>query len=229
MAKRSKVEIQQRKFSSVVKELSKITGLSFRKIIRAEGGHVLSGAMNATRVGSKKKIIEHQMPINFKYERNKGKKEFGKIGEQWNYLGGRFSDQKWGELLGNRTKRTDRALENRGVSASQFYIMANLLKIKLPRPPKNQAITRSSHRKIRRFLRPREERKMSNRKYQLIFDTKIKGNRWTGSRGKRKFKSAGFLLTSKTKARANLFSRAVRKGFLNDIKFRTRYYPLIFK
>jgi len=225
--KTNKTEVEQYKFGRVVKELMKISGKSFQDVIKAEAGHILGGAMNGTRVGNKGKIIKHQMPFGYKYQRTTGEKLFGKIGNQWHYLNRKHSNDKWQELLGNRQKRTDKALENRGITASQFYHMAKILKIKLPRPPKNQAIANPSHSKIKRFIDAVEQNKSKN-KYLLIFESNAKGNSWIGGKGK-KFKSAGYVLQSKVAGRSKMFAQAIRKEFLNDIKFRTKNYPLLFQ
>ena len=225
--KKNKTEVESYKFGRIVKELMKMSGKTFREVIRAEAGHVLAGSMNATRVGNKSKIIKHQMPMNKRYQRTRGEKEFGKIGNDWFYLGGRHPDQRWQELLSNREKRTDKILENRGITASQFFIMSKMLNIKLPRPPKNQEISKSSHNKIRKVLSPHEQNKSKN-KYLLILETKAKGNSWTGGKGK-KFKSAGYILENKVSGRKKMYAQAIRKGFINDIKFRTKNYPLLFR
>jgi hypothetical protein len=225
--KKNKTDVESYKFGRVVKELMKMSGKTFREVIRAEAGHVLAGSMDATRVGNKGKIIRHQMPMNYRYQRTKGEKEFGKIGSNWFYLGGRHPDQRWQELLGNREKRTAKNLENRGITASQFFIMAKMLNIKLPRPPKNQAISNRSHDKIRKVLKPHEQNASKN-KYLLILETSAKGNSWIGGKGKR-FKSAGYILENKVAGRKKMFAQAIRKGFINDIKFRTKNYPLLFR
>lgn len=48
-------------------------------------------------------------------------------------------------------------------------------------------------------------------------------------RDKSKFQSAGNVILQKTSGCGKLFSKAVRNEFLKDIKFRTRYYPLLFQ
>jgi hypothetical protein len=226
MSKRSSVQVEDWKFGRVVAELMKISGKSFREVIRAEAAQILSGTMTSTRVASIKKIVAQQMPIGFKHSRNRGNKKFGKIGGRFYYLGGRQKGENWEQLLQNRIRRTDKILANRGVTAGQFYVMSQMLKLKLPKPPRNKAILNPNHSKISRYLNPREINK-SKDNYTLFLESSMNVNANTGGNGT-KFKSAGLVITQKVSGRAKLFSRAVRNEFLKDIKFRTRYYPLLF-
>jgi hypothetical protein len=227
MKNTNSVQVEDYKFGRVVRELMKLSGKDFRTVIRAEAAHILSGAMSSTKVGSIKKIVRNQMPIGMRYSRATGSKEFGKIGSSFYYLGGKQKDQNWSQLIDNRIKRTDKALENRGLTASQFYLMSQMLGLKLPRPPRNKAVSKGSHSKIKKFLNP-HEKNLSKDEYQLILQSSSPMNANTG-RTPSKFKSAGSVILAKTSGRAKLFSRAVRNEFLKDIKFRTKYYPLLFK
>ena len=221
---KNQIEVERYKFGRIVRELMKMSGKTFREVIRAETGQVLSGAMNATKVGSKKKIIEHQMPIGMKYQRATGQKKFGKINGRFYYLGGRQRNENYSQLIENRQRRTDSGLQNRGLAASQFYLMSKMLNLKLPRPPRNQAIVNQSHNKFRKFLSPKE---INNSKddYTIVLESNTKANTWTGGG---KFKSAGLTLQNKVSGRAKMFTQAIRKEFIKDIKFRTKNYPLLF-
>ena len=224
MARKSRSEIQIQKFESIIRELMKISGKSFKKVILAEGGHVLAGAMRGTRTANIKRIVTHQMPIGQKFNRYVGEKEFGKLGSNWHSLKARHPPQRWQELINNRENRTEKILGNRGITASQFFIMSKMLKIKLPKLPA-KAVQNSSHNKIKRFLKPRK--KGFGSMYSLIFESNIKGSSWTGKKPS-KFKSAKYVLTNKVAGRTKMYSRAINKQFLKEIKFRTKNYPLLF-
>ena len=101
-----------------------------------------------------------------------------------------------------------------------------MLGIKLPKsPPK--VVQNSSHNKIKRLLKPRK--KGFGDAYTLIFESNLKGNAWIGGKGEKKFRSAGNVLKSKVAGRMKMYSRAIRKQFIHDIKFRTKNYPLLFQ
>ena len=133
---------------------------------------------------------------------------------------GRAKFYSW---LATQKEKTGRRVARRGLAAGQFHMMAQLLKIKLPRKTpsyitKNQS-TQSSI--VKPTLKPRIT---SGTGITTSIILESKGLRISGPT------QAQYHLMRATAARQKLFTNAVRKEYIKDIKtYMPKNYPLLFR
>jgi hypothetical protein len=229
----------------VVRGLQKVTGLSFKEIIEAEAGHILQGAIKNTRSADIKKIVRRTMPEGVAYRGAVGERkvQVGEDGHTYHvgipvvsgrgiYGGFKFAYPKkrwvgqkgnkkkgaWKKLLTTQRKKTTARALRRGLSASQFFWMAQLLKIKLAKQPARY-ISKSSHLStLKHFLRPKKGKK------GLAYEVTLKSTGFKMS----KVMKAQATLEYFVKVRKHFFLEGTRRHFGKNVnKYISQKYPLL--
>ena len=126
---------------------------------------------------------------------------------------------KWNEFVEESRIKTIAKVANRGMSAAQFGFMADMLGIKIVEKRNRPKYLKTAHlrEKLTPFLMPRFE------SVQTVIVLESKGLKQTARTG------AGAKLAKAAKGRVNLYKRAVKKDWIQDIKtFMPKNYPLMF-
>ena len=236
------LEFEIRGFKQVLAGLQKISGKSFETVLKSEAGMILGGASGNTPKAKKPAIVRHNMPEGYELGGYKGKKtvvrRFGKnyhVGRPvLDYIGpfgGKnyklpytywMGKRKWNDYVAEATRKTEQKMDMRGLAASQFGFMADLLGItgipKRKRPAYLQ--TEKLRKQVMPFIRPRRQ----GRGFQFSIILEGKGLRITSRT------NAGGRLFRQAKARVSAYRKAVRNEWIKDIKkFMPKNYPLLFK
>lgn len=219
-------------WKKVVKELQKIKGGTYKEILDAECAEILGQTANrkSTKVADKSKIVGRHRPVNTFFLGYSGKKEAytmkqGQAGvtkQTTYYLHHKLPNAVWSYIDARTKKHTQEKFGNWGLNKGQFYLMSKL--INLPKPKKGFP------KEVERFLSLRRNRIAGNvfahtrgkndKKYTIEVESRLsKVISYAG--GAKNFKSV-------MKGRVRKFEQALAKGVLQDIKKRTRAYPLIF-
>ena len=232
MSKGAIVKTDFKGWKNVVKQLQKIRGGTYKDILRAECAEILSitAHRKGTKVADKSKIVGRHSIVDVYFLGYVGKKEAytlkegeGGVTKQTTYyLRHRLPEKVWNYILPKTKKRTQEQFGNYGLNRGQFYLMSKILNLK--KPPKGFPD------EAKRFLGLRENRirhkvfakefGKNDRKYGIEIESRLsKVISYAG--GAKTFKSV-------MRSRVKKFERALAKGVLQDIKKRTRQYPLIF-
>lgn len=268
-------EIDMQGFRKALDGLHKISGKSFKDVLKSEAGQILSGAMRNTPKAKVKNIVRHNMPEGYKPENVKGNNigeklvihRFGKVyhigkpilkgyqkrethpslkgksqkpkgaPKHWKpKRGGKIYEkpfpkqawmrrQRWEEFVQESNIKTFARVANRGMTAAQFGFMADMLGIKITKNRPGYLQTEHLRNKLKAFLTPKYQNSEAQRlgfKTQIILESK--GLKQTARTG------AGQTLVRQVNARARFFQKAVKKGWINDIKkFMPKNYPLLFE
>jgi hypothetical protein len=144
----------------------------------------------------------------------------GNKGQAW------LRKQMFGQYVPQQIDRTMRAIENRGITAGQFYWMAHKLGITMPtnRISKDSMnAIKSTHVRKVVFRRLGGTKKMLSGS-NLTIITESRGIKMSAKRGVQQ------KLLESLKARTTLFRTAMKKEFYKDMKkFMPSRYPLLFK
>lgn len=232
-------------FNQVIKQLSKITGKSFDKTLKAEAGAILQNALKNTPKATRKKIIKWTIPEGYAYgfgmggrvvTHRKGKVYHagmpvgmgkGKRGGQlyrkpYTYwMNSPTRKGEWESFLKEQKEKAKRRAARRGMSAAQFALIATILKIDLPKPVPAY-IKKPDHERV---LKPHVMGSFTRGEgFEYEINLESRGLRATAGSG------AGKKLSFAVQARVQFFRRAVEKGWIDDIKkFMPKNYPLLFK
>lgn len=236
MARQKRQVVDISKFGAVIQSLSRISGRDFESTVKAEAGHILSGAVTSTPKAKIKNIVKYVMPQGIVHRRNTGGKLISKK-NGFNYhvgtpvLGDGINGSKyilpytkwlgrtkWEEFLSEQRDKFDRRKANRGMGASQFYFMSKMLNIPLPRQPANYLKSSHLRNQVTPFLSPRATGQ--RRSYEIKLE----------SRGMLVSKGTGAqrILMLKTQGRINNFKRAIKRNLFQEMEYRTSRYPLLF-
>ena len=234
MSKKTTIDISN--FGQVAKALASISGESFKRVIKTEAGHILANATTGTKKASIAKIVKRTIPQGWKYGKHTGgqmvteKDGFkyhvglpipgqGVNGSDYAFPITRWMRRRsWNEFIFEQEQKVKDRLKNRGLGASQFYHMATMLGLPLPKqPPK---YIRKSHLKkiVQPYLKPRIKGE------KTAFEIRLE------SKGLRVSKGVGAqrVLMLKTKGSITNFKNGIKKQLFNDMKFKTSRYPLLF-
>ena len=140
MSRKSIVQkIDIKGWNTVIKELQKIKGGTYKDILRAECAEILSQTANrkSTKVADKPKIVGRHMPINLYFLGFMGRKEAytvkegqGGAKEQKTYmLKYKMPDSIWSYIKGRTIEHTQEKFGNWGLNKGQFALMATKLGI----------------------------------------------------------------------------------------------------
>lgn len=219
-------------WNKVVKELQKIKGGTYKEILKSECAEILQQTANrkSTKLADKSKIVGRHMPVKVYFMGYKGKKEAYtlKVGEagvkkQTTYfLAHRLPNPVWDYISAKVLVRTDYAYKNYGLNKGQFYLMAKKLGINkgsksFPDASKDFVQSRANIISNKVFA---YESGKKDKKYKIELESKLSKILSFGN-GAKNFKNV-------MKGRVRKFEKALGKGVMNDIKKRTRAYPLIF-
>lgn len=226
------VKTEIKGWNSVVKGLKKISGKDYKDIIDAETSEILSQTSNrkATKMADKTKLVRNMMPYGENFIGYTGNKlgytvKSGEAGLEKTttfYLKNRLPNRIWFYILRKQFKKTKEHFGNVGLNKGQFLLFHDILR--LPKPKKDfprQAKNFYKLRKNRIHSRTSATRKGSGKKHEVSFQSNL-GLAITFGKSARSLKSV-------MRARAKKYFKAVEKGTLENIKKRTRAYPLIFK
>jgi hypothetical protein len=232
-------------FGQVVKGLQKITGKSFKEVLEAEAGHILTGAIRLTPKATAKKVTKRTMPEGYAFKNYVGGRKVtwdeGKryhVGEpvpsgqgkrggirykypqaQWMGKKGR-NNGRWARYVETQKAKTAERILKRGLSASQFYWMGVLLNIKFPKTPAKYIRDPKHAQKVVKYLSPRKGAR--GKLYEILMQSK-------GFKMSKRLQMQSKILRA-TKSRETFFMRAVKKEFVKDLKtFMPKNYPLLFK
>lgn len=124
-------------FGRMMEELQKITGLSFKTIVRAQAKMILNYALKHTPKADIEKIVRRYFPYNQTYRKNTGALEFTTLkesgvaypladaeGHLWKY-----PDKLWRKILKQSRESVTKRASKRGLQASQFYLMGRAVGI----------------------------------------------------------------------------------------------------
>lgn len=220
-------------WKKVVKELKKIKGGTYKDILNAECSEILSQTANrkSTKLASKDKIVGRHSPVNVFFLGYQGKKEAytikgGQAGvdkQTTYYLHNRLPDNVWNYILTKTKARTQEAFGNFGLNKGQYYMMNKLLGLpggtKKPYPKEAQRFYGLRKNRISNKVFAHTRGK-NDKQYTIEVESKL-SKMITFGGGARNFRSV-------MKGRVRKFEQALAKGVLQDIKKRTRAYPLIF-
>jgi hypothetical protein len=232
-------------FKQVVQGLQKITGKSFKEVLEAEAGHILSSAITRTPKATQKKVVKRTMPEGYSYKTGVGERKVtfekgnrfhvgrpvkagkgSRGGQRYKFPKAQWMGKKgqnngeWARYLEQQKKKTGERILKRGLTASQFYWMGVLLNLKFPKQPPKYIKNPRHAQKVMKFLKPRKGGRGSL--YEILLQTK-------GFKMNRRLRVQPRLLLA-TKAREQFYKRAVRKEFIKDIKtFMPKNYPLLFR
>lgn len=217
-------------WKTIIKELQKIKGGSFKNIIRKEANEVLKQTANrkSTKVANHSSIVSYLMPYGASIGGYMGKKKgytlkSGEAGvsRQTTYLlTHRIPNNIWNYIVQKQAKKSGLALDNVGLNKGQFAYMAKLLN--MPTSGFNSyanSFLSKSQSKIASKVFAQEKGKTDSN-YKIIVRSNLSKALRFG-RGATNFKSV-------MKGRVRKIERALGKGILQDIKKRSRAYPLIF-
>nr|BAR32858.1 hypothetical protein [uncultured Mediterranean phage uvMED] len=220
-------------WKTIIKELQRIKGGSYKDIIKAEAGEVLRQTTNrkSTKLARHEAIVNYLMPWGSPFGGYMGKKKgytlkSGEAGvsRQTTYLlTHRLPNNIWNYIVQKQTKKVQNPYDNVGMNKGQFAYMAKLLRL----PNGTNGFDGSANKYIQKS--PDEvkentfakERGKKDSQYSILVGSNLSKVLRFG-RGASNFKSV-------MKGRARKMERALAKGILNDIKKRTRAYPMIFK
>lgn len=232
-------------FKDVVAGLQKITGKSFKEVLQAEAGHILTGAIRNTPKATAKKVVKRTMPEGYAFKKHIGERKVtwhegerfhvgrpvpsgqGKRGgvrykfPKAKWMGQKGKDNgRWARYIAEQEKKTTERILKRGLSASQFYWMGVLLNLRFPKMPAKY-IRNPKHAKfVTKFLSPRKGAR--GKLYEIIMESK--GFKMSGRT------QAQMRIMSATKSRQTFYRREVQKKFLKNIKTNMpKNYPLLFK
>lgn len=219
-------------WNAVVRGLQKIKGGTFKDILNAECAEILSITANrkATKSASREKIVGRHMSVNTFFLGYKGKKEAytlkageaGTTKQTTYYLHHRLPDKVWNYILPKMQKRTQKHFGNYGLNKGQFALMAK--KLGIPTGAKGFPSEANRFLQLRKsvinnkvFAHTKGKNDLT---YKIIVESQL-SKVISHAGGARVFKSV-------MKSRVKKFERALGKGVLQDIKKRTKQYPLIF-
>lgn len=219
-------------WNKTIRGLQKIKGGTFKDILNAECAEILSITANrkATRSASREKIVKRHMSVNTFFLGYKGGKEAytlksGEAGvtkQTTYYLHHKLPNKVWNYILPKMQKRTQKHFGNYGLNKGQFALMASKLGFgNFSKPFPSEA---------NRFLKLRrnviDSKVLANTKgkndltYKITLESYLsKVISFAG--GAKTFKSV-------MRSRVKKFEKALGKGVMQDIKKRTKQYPLIF-
>ena len=217
-------------WQTIVKELQKIKGGSFKDILRKEVTEVLAQTANrkSTKIADHVSIVNYFMPYGTYFKGIMGKKkgytlksgEAG-IGRQKTYLlTRRLPNHIWNYILDKQNKRVKSPYNNVGLNKGQFAYMAKALNMPLS---KFNTSAKNFLNKSQTTISGNvfaEEKGKTEKEYKII----VKSNLTKAIR----FGKGATNFRSVMKGRVRKIERALAKGILKDIKKRTRAYPLIF-
>lgn len=130
----------------------------------------------------------------------------------------------FGTYVPKALDKAEEKIENRGITAGQFYWMATKLNIKFPTKgisAKNMNIIKSTHVRKAVFARCTPKKKFTPVEGYIIAEST--GIRMSAIRG------VQLKLLKATNARASLFRRSVKNDFTKDMKkYMPSRYPLLF-
>lgn len=220
----------------MLQQLSTISGKSFKRVLKTESGHILANATSGTPKASIKKMVKRVMPQGWKYGSHTGGrlvtndidgnnyhvgipiKGNGINGSSYVYPIKRWMRRnRWQQYIEEQKVKVKERLLHRGLSASQFYHMANALNLALPKlPPKyimKPALGKIVKPRIKSYIRG------EGSKFEIMMQSKgLKVSKAT---------QAQRILLMKVKGRITNFKTGIRKQLFNDMKFKTSRYPLL--
>jgi hypothetical protein len=217
-------------WNKVIKELSRISGKSFKEIIRLEAGEILHAASKSkmTKLGSIKNIAENWLPLTVNWGGYVGKKyaytlKAGEAGVEKNttyLLRHKIKPSVWEYIKNKQLDSVKERGARVGMNKGQFLAMSKLLGLRSSKPFPQEAKSFYNKRKNTISKRVYALERGKGKKYEIE----------VGSYLSELFKYAGSgkALKNTVRNRYNKFKRAMTKGTLNEVKKRTRAYPLIF-
>jgi hypothetical protein len=221
----------------VLKQLSLITGKSFKKVLESEAGHILANATSGTKKAKLKNIAKQQLPQGWKFKRHTGGKLVtkyngtnfhvgipirgdGNNGSKYIYpIKQWMRRNRWNEWVAEQEKKAKQKMELRGLAASQFYHMARILNLPLPKKPPKYIMKPA----LAKIVRPRI--KSYKRGEKTKFEIMLQSRGLKVSKGTQ----AQRVLLMKVKGRITNMKNGLRKQLFDDIKWRTSRYPLLYK
>ena len=217
-------------WKTIIKELQKIKGGSFKNIIRKEANEVLKQTANrkSTKLAKHSAIVAYLMPWGASVGGYMGKKkgytlksgEAGVSRQTTFLLTHRLPNNIWNYIVQKQTKKTKPALDNVGLNKGQFAYMAKLLNMPTSgfNSYANSFLSKSQNEVAGRVFA--EEKGKRDSEYKIIVRSNLSKALRFG-RGATNFKSV-------MKGRVRKIERALGKGILQDIKKRSRAYPFVF-
>tara|TARA_B100002019_G_scaffold291673_1_gene312530 strand:- start:2865 stop:3569 length:705 start_codon:yes stop_codon:yes gene_type:complete len=219
-------------WKKVVKELKKIKGGTYKEILRKECAEILSQTTNrkTTKMAKKPDIVKRKMPVRVYFEGFKGGKEAytlkegeGGVTKQTTYyLGHRLPNPVWDFIYSKTYARTKESVPNKGLNKGQFFLMSKKLRLPIPK--------KGFHGEAQKFVNRREnvisnkvfakEKGKKDRNYKIELESRLSQVVSFGGGAKN--------LKNIMRGRVRKFEKALEKGILQDVKKRTRAYPLIF-
>lgn len=118
-----KVTIDTRNFNAAVRELKKLSGVSFRSVIRSEVEAVLSRAIKKTKAASATKIRYHYT----NEKRANGKPRMLELNGKTYSLDRHYPDALWHQIVAFEQARMKEALRRRGLAKQSWLVMARRL------------------------------------------------------------------------------------------------------
>ena len=220
-------------WKKVIKELQKIKGGSYSDIIKSECAEILQQTANrkSTKVADIPKLVGRHMPVKVYFMGYKGRKEAytirsGEAGvtKQTTYfLAHRMPNAVWDYIHTRTQERTREHFGNVGLNKGQFYLMAKMLGISKGSksfPDSAKKFVQSKGNTISNKVFAYTSGK-NDKKYKIEVGSSLSKVLSYGN-GAKNFRNV-------MKGRVRKFEKALAKGVMQDVKKRTRAYPLLFK
>lgn len=237
----AKTKIDLTGFKQTIKSLQKISGKSFQDVLKAEAGHILRTAINYTPKATEKKIVKRLFPQGMTFGKSPGhrvvtnwkdgkkyhvappvpgspskKNKYSKYALPYKYWLGQAN---WVDFIGEQMEKIAAAMNQRGLAASQFYFMSVLLNIPLPTQPPKYIKSQKNKKRATQHIKP--VIKGSGKGLKIILESRgLEVSKHTRAQNR---------LMAATASRIKNFQKAVHKDWINEVKYRTRNYPLLFK
>jgi hypothetical protein len=129
--------VEKVNFGMMMEQLQKITGLSFKQIVRAQAKLILNHAVKHTPKASVAKIVERYYPHGLTLRKATGGNEISTLkesgvtyplsdqdGHRWYY-----PNKIWRKIMRQTKESVSTRVEKRGLQASQFYLMGRAVGI----------------------------------------------------------------------------------------------------